>query len=88
MIIEVVKETAQFGQTTIDVVINPANVLLQLMEAWKLSIGVPHYSVIKAGYWMRHGAGRDFERARLASREEIIQNDAFYTMLDISTDLY
>lgn len=79
---------AQNEDQTIDVVINPVNVLLILIEEWRMSIGVPHYSPIMGGYWMRHGEGRSFERVRLATRQEIIQNEAFYTMLDLTNELY
>lgn len=78
---------AQNEDQTIDVVINPVNVLLILIEEWRMSIGVPHYSPIMGGYWMRHGLDCH-ERVRLATRQEIIQNEAFYTMLDLTNELY
>jgi hypothetical protein len=79
------------GETTVDVIINPTNVMLQMLEDWKASIGVPHNSPIHGGYWMRGGNELrygPFERIRLATREEIEQEKAIYNVLDLMTDLY
>lgn len=68
------------SEQTIDVIIEPFDVLVDLSCDWRVSIGVDKNSPIMGGYWMRE-VGDEFENAyiriRLATRDEIVQFDAF-----------
>ncbi len=76
---------------TIDVVIDPMKVLIQMWYEWRESIGVPRNSPVFGGYWMESTGPEGAEvwsRLRLASREEILTFEAFKQLLDVSAKLY
>lgn len=67
---------------TMSAVIDPFNVLIQLSKNWRISIGVGYNSPIMGGYWMKVEGGPypsqlNYTRIRLATRDEIVQFEAF-----------
>lgn len=64
----------------IDVIVDPFQIVCTLSQDWRLSIGVQSNSPIMGGYWMGDesldGSG-PFTRIRLATRDEIVQFEAF-----------
>lgn len=77
---------------TIDVVIDPMKVLIQMWYDWRESIDVPRNSPVFGGYWMTAEGdikGQEvWSRLRLATREEIVTFEAFKQLLDVSAKMY
>lgn len=84
------------ADTTVDVIIDPFEVLCQISQDWRTSIGVERNSPIMGGYWMRafidYSAGGKqevrYERIRLATRDEIIRFDAIQNVTGLTTTFY
>ena len=75
---------------TIDVEIDPVSFLHDLEEAWRTMCRLPIDADLKAGYWVREErAGHDAEtvRIRLATQKEMLQYNAFETVLEIARDM-
>lgn len=73
--------------TTIDVVVDPLKVIVQLWFDWRESINVPRNSPVFGGYWMESTGDEGQEvwsRLRLATREEIVTFEAFKQMMEIA----
>jgi hypothetical protein len=66
---------------TIDVVVDPINVLIETINFWRDSQGIPQAAVIKAGYWMI-----DESRLRLATVHEMETMDAFKKVANVMKD--
>ena len=81
-----------YGDGPIDVVISPFDVLCEMSKDWRISLGLQSFAPILGGYWMRHehdetnDTGR-YIRERLATREEILQMDAFKLLTDYAAYL-
>lgn len=85
-------------QLTVDVKIDVFDVLCQLSQDWRLSIGVDGDSPLMAGYWMRViplevGEGDlheefKYERIRLATHQEIIRMEAFKNITEYTVRLF
>lgn len=80
-----------YGDGPIDVVIDVFDVMCQLSQDWRLSIGVDGNSPIMGGYWMQLKGDIDdpvYTRLRLATREEIIRMDAFKNITEHTVRLF
>ena len=77
---------------TIDVVIDPLKVVIQLWYGWRESIEVPRNSPVFGGYWMESKPDETglevWSRLRLATRDEIVTFEAFKQMMEVATKLY
>lgn len=72
---------------TIDVVIDPLKVIVQMWYDWRESVNVPRNSPVFGGYWMESTGeeGKEvWSRLRLATRDEIITFEAFKVMMNIA----
>lgn len=75
---------------TIDVVIDPLKVIVQMWYDWRESIEVPRNSPVFGGYWMESTGDEGLEvwsRLRLATRDEIITFEAFKQMMEIAAKI-
>ena len=76
---------------TIDVVIDPMKVLIQMWWDWRESIDVPRNSPVFGGYWMESigEEGQEvWSRLRLATRDEILAFESFKHLIDIAAKMY
>lgn len=76
--------------TKVGVAIDPFNILCELSQDWRTSIGVQCDSPLMGGYWMKsedseHGP---YTRIRLASREEIVRFEAFKEITAYTATLF
>lgn len=75
---------------TIDVVIDPLKVIVQMWYEWRESINVPRNSPVFGGYWMESTGDEGQEvwsRLRLATRDEIVTFEAFKQMMEIAAKI-
>ena len=75
---------------TIDVVIDPLKVIVQMWYDWRESINVPRNSPVFGGYWMESTGDEGQEiwsRLRLATRDEIVTFEAFKQMMEIAAKI-
>lgn len=81
-------------EMTVDVNIDTFDVLCQLSEDWRVSIGVCRDSPIMGGYWMSttyidgDEEAIKYERIRLATHPEIIRMDAFKNITEYTARLF
>jgi len=71
----------------IDVDVDPANVVQDMLEGWKVIIRIPIDAELRAGYWTREErAGHDTEsvRIRLATQREMLIYNAFETVQEVA----
>lgn len=84
-------EVTQTQTKTMDVVIDPLKVIVQMWYDWRESIGVPRNSPVFGGYWMESkddGTGLDiWSRLRLATRDEIVTFESFKQMMEIAAKM-
>lgn len=80
-------ECHRYTDHNMSVVIDPFEVLCQLSQDWRTSIGVERNSPIMGGYWMTSN-GRAIERIRLATRDEIIRFDAIKNVTELTATFY
>lgn len=77
------------GSYTVDIEIDPFEVLCQVSKDWRLSIGVALDSVIMGGYWMYYDSVDDTHtRIRLATRDEIVRFDAIKNVTELTATFY
>lgn len=75
---------------TIDVVIDPLKVIVQMWYDWRESINVPRNSPVFGGYWMESTGDEGQEvwsRLRLATRDEIVTFESFKQMMEIAAKI-
>lgn len=94
----IVQATREFdgGHENIDVSIDPFNILCELSQDWRTSIGVERNSPLMGGYWMRgfidYSAGNKqevgYERIRLATHDEIIRFEAIKNVTELTATFY
>ena len=80
-------------QHAVGIMIQPFDVLCQLSQDWRTSIGVESDSVIMGGYWMKSRAlpydvEFEYTRIRLATRDEIIRFDAIKNVTELTATFY
>lgn len=77
---------------TIDVVIDPMKVLIQMWYEWRESVNVPRNSPVFGGYWMKSthdDEGQEvWSRLRLATRDEILAFESFKHLINIAAKMY
>lgn len=88
----IIEAKRQDSDTNINVVISPFDVLCEMSKDWRRSLGLQYFAPILGGYWMRHELNESsdtgaYVRERLATREEILQMDAFKLLTDYAAYL-